>query len=114
MAALAAWADRHSRGATRCVAAAQYTQLIQGHSSCPKMPTLVGGVHWCRCVSHEEAGMKRGSIKLFGAACVIALFGFGSAATAVAQDQTQDSPAGAPTPQPTRRSADLRPHGQLS
>src|SRR6266404_4799129 len=96
MAALAAWADRHSRGATRCVAAAQYTQLIQGHSSCPKMPTLAGGVHWCRCVSHEEAGMKHRSIKLFGAACVIALFGFGSAATAAAQDQTQDSPAFGP------------------
>src|SRR6266436_4664899 len=99
MAALAAWADRHLRGATRCVAAAQYTQLIQGHSSCPKMPTLAGGVHWCRCVSHEEAGMKRRSIKLFGAACVMALFGFGSAATAAAQDQTHYSTAGARPPE---------------
>src|SRR6266446_4792942 len=113
MAALAAWAGRHSRGATRCVAAAQYTQLIQGHSSCPKMPALAGGVHWCRCVSHEEAGMKRRSIKLFGAACVMALFGFGSAATAAAQYQTQDSPAVAPTPEQPGRPADGRRHADL-
>src|SRR5216683_6982401 len=85
MAALAAWAGRHSRGATRCVAAAQYTQLIQGHSSCPKMPALAGGVHWCRCVSHEEAGMKRNRRKLIGAECALTLLGFGLPRTAAAQ-----------------------------
>src|SRR5260370_13408601 len=77
------------------------------------MPALAGGVHWCRCVSHEEAGMKRRSIKLFGAACVMALFGFGSAATAAAQDQTQDSPAVAPTPEQPGRPADGRRHAHL-
>src|SRR5260370_28310687 len=108
MAAGAGWADRDEGGETRCVAAAQYSQLIQGHRSCPKMPALACGVHWCRCVSHEEAGMKRRSIKFFGVACVIALLGFGSSVTAAAQDQTQDSPAVAPTPKQTGTSAGRR------
>src|SRR5712692_9034814 len=54
--------------------------------------------------------MKRRSIRLLGAACVMALLGFGSAATALAQDQTQDSPAAAEQPgRPAdgRRRADL-------
>src|SRR5260370_40211683 len=105
MAAGAGWADRDEGGETRCVAAAQYSQLIQGHSSCPKMPALACGGHWGRCVSHEEAGMKRRSIKFFGVACVIALLGFGSSVTAAAQDQTQDSHAVGPNREQARRQA---------
>ncbi len=57
--------------------------------------------------------MKRRSIKLFGAACVMALFGFGSAATAAAQDQTQDAPAVAPMAEQPGRPADGRRHADL-
>src|SRR5260370_39440022 len=113
MAAGAGWADRDEGGETRCVAAAQYSQLIQGHRSCPKMPALACGVHWRRCVSHEEAGMKRRSIKVFGAACVIALLGFGSSVPADAQGQNEDSPAVAPTPRQTGGPEGRGPHGYL-
>src|SRR6266851_10149262 len=40
MAALAARADRHSRGAAGFAAAALYAQLIQGHSRCLKPPAF--------------------------------------------------------------------------
>jgi hypothetical protein len=57
--------------------------------------------------------MKRRSIKFFGAAGAMALFGLGSAATAIAQDQTQDSPAVAPTPEQPGRPADGHRHANL-
>ncbi len=57
--------------------------------------------------------MKRRSIEFFGAAGVIALFGFGSAATAIAQDQAQDSSAVAPTPEQPGRPADGHRHANL-
>jgi hypothetical protein len=57
--------------------------------------------------------MEYGSSKLFGAACVTALLGFGSAATAVAHDQAQDTPTvGATAGQPSRP-ADGRRHADL-
>lgn len=57
--------------------------------------------------------MKYRSIKLFGAACVVALLGFGSGATALSQDQTQDSPAVASTAEQPGRPADGRRRADL-
>jgi hypothetical protein len=57
--------------------------------------------------------MKRKSSKLFGAASVMALLGLGWAATAAAQDPTQDSPAVSPTVEQTGRPADGRRHPDL-
>jgi hypothetical protein len=57
--------------------------------------------------------MKRRNIKFLGAACVVALLGFGFAATAVAQDQTPDSPSAAPTAEQPGRPADGRRRADL-
>jgi hypothetical protein len=57
--------------------------------------------------------MRGRSIKFCGAACVAGLLGFGSAATARAQDQTQDSSAVSPTPEQPGRPADGRRHADL-
>jgi hypothetical protein len=57
--------------------------------------------------------MKRRSIKIFGAASVMALLGVGSAATAVAQDQTPESPAVATAAEQPGRPADGRRHADL-
>src|SRR5260370_40949852 len=56
--------------------------------------------------------MKHKIIKLFGAACAVALLGLGLAETAAAQEPSQDSPAAAPPTWPAhpadgRRQADL-------
>ena len=56
--------------------------------------------------------MKRRNSKFFGAAGAMALVGFGWAATAAAQDQTQDS-AVSPTVEQTGRPADGRRHADL-
>jgi phosphotransferase system glucose/maltose/N-acetylglucosamine-specific IIC component len=58
--------------------------------------------------------MIRRSIKFLGAACVAVLLGFSSAATALAQDQTQDSSAVSSTPEQPGRPADGRRHADLS
>src|ERR1700694_2014330 len=52
--------------------------------------------------------MKHRSIKLFGAASVMTLLGFGVGWTAVAQEQTQDSSAVAPTAEQLAHPADGR------
>lgn len=57
--------------------------------------------------------MKRRGIETLSAACVIALLGFGSAATVAAQDQTQGSPAATPMAEQLERPADGRRHADL-
>jgi hypothetical protein len=77
------------------------------------MAALAGRVHCWRCVSHQEAEMKRRGIKLFGAASVFALLGLGSAARVVAQYQTQDPSVVPPTAEQPGRPADGRRHADL-
>jgi hypothetical protein len=57
--------------------------------------------------------MKRKSIRLFGAASVTAWLGFGSAVTAVAQDQSQDSPPVVATAEQPGHPADGGRHADL-
>lgn len=57
--------------------------------------------------------MKGRGMKLFGAASVFALVGFGSAATVVAQYQTQDAPAATPMAEQPGRPADGRRQADL-
>src|SRR5712692_8529515 len=69
------------------------------------------GALW-RCASTKETGMKHKMIKLFGAACAVALLGLGLAEATAAQEPSQDSPAVAPPAGPARpadgrRQADL-------
>jgi hypothetical protein len=57
--------------------------------------------------------MKRRCMELFGVAGFWALLGFGSGVAAVAQEQMQDSPAVAATPEQPGRPADGRRHADL-